>query len=164
MLTGCRRFRSRSVETRCLPSSAGTRAFSTITWSQSTLSCAGLRARLSTSSLRSRPPLTPLALSSDTSTTAPPAAPSKLGDRQVDLQVSDQAELMKVLFPKAHAVQWVGNVPAVPERLASPYQTFRGFLSDEELTMMVKHVENPARVSPMHFIHACRQPSLTRPR
>lgn len=74
--------------------------------------------------------------------------PSKLGDRQVDLQVSDQAELMKVLFPKAHAVQWVGNVPAIPERLASPYQTFRGFLSEEELAMMAKHVENPARVSP----------------
>lgn len=73
--------------------------------------------------------------------------PSKLGDRQVDVHLSDQAGLMKVLFPKAHAVQWVGNVPAIPELAVSQYQTFRGFLSDEELTMMVKHVENPARVS-----------------
>lgn len=90
--------------------------------------------------------------------------PSKLGDRQVDLQVSDQAELMNVLFPKAHAVEWVGNVPAIPEKLASPYQTFRGFLSEEELTMMVKHVENPARVSSVRLIDAYRHLSLTRSR
>lgn len=90
--------------------------------------------------------------------------PSKLGDRQVDLQVSDQAELMRVLFPKAHAVEWVGNVPAIPERLASPYQTFRGFLSEEELTMMVKHVENPARVSSVRLIDSYRHLSLTRSR
>ena len=73
--------------------------------------------------------------------------PSKLGDRQVDVHLSDQAGLMKVLFPKAHAVEWVGNVPAVPEQTVSRYQTFRGFISDEELTMMLKHVENPSRVS-----------------
>ena len=73
--------------------------------------------------------------------------PSKLGDRQVDVHLSDQAGLMKALFPKAHAVQWIGNVPAIPERTVSQYQTFRGFISDEELTMMMKHVDNPARVS-----------------
>lgn len=79
--------------------------------------------------------------------------PSKLGDRQVDVHLSDQAGLMKMMFPKAHAVHWVGSVPAVPEKSISRYQTFRGFLSDEELTMMLKHVENPARVS--HVIEIC---------
>ncbi|SPO03764.1 uncharacterized protein DNG_06447 [Cephalotrichum gorgonifer] len=71
--------------------------------------------------------------------------PSKLGDRQVDVHLSDQTMLMKVMFPKAPAVHWLGNVPAIPEKTVSPYQSFRGFLSDEELTMMTKHVENPAR-------------------
>lgn len=70
--------------------------------------------------------------------------PSRLGDRLVDISMSNQKELMKALFPKANGVEWTDDEPIISKE---GMLSFRGFVTEEELTMLVKHVENPHRVS-----------------
>ena len=71
----------------------------------------------------------------------------KLGGRTAEVELSTQGALMKALFPKAKNVTWHGQVPEIrPE--TDPYLTgFIGFLTNEELVMMVKYAEQPQRVS-----------------
>ena len=72
----------------------------------------------------------------------------RLGDRHVDMEMSSQEALMKELFPKAKNVSWPGGNPTI-ERSEEPYSSgFRSFTTGEELVMMVKHAEQPHRVSP----------------
>lgn len=73
----------------------------------------------------------------------------RLGQRHVEIGLSSQDELMKELFPKAKNVQWNGGVPIVAERDPNDKfnSGFQGFISKEELVMLVKHVEAPQRVS-----------------
>jgi hypothetical protein len=75
--------------------------------------------------------------------------PSRIGDRPVDVTLSSQEELMRHMFPKVRAVRWERNMPVVVENaeMTEPYHAFSGFLTDEEITMMLKHTENPHRVS-----------------
>jgi hypothetical protein len=56
---------------------------------------------------------------------------------------------MKELFPKAKNVRWDGSRPIIiPTDPNDPYNSgFQGFISKEELVMVVKHVEAPQRVS-----------------
>ncbi|CAI4218316.1 unnamed protein product [Parascedosporium putredinis] len=68
--------------------------------------------------------------------------PSRLGDRLVDISMSNQKELMKALFPKANGVEWTDDEPIISKE---GMLSFRGFVTEEELTMLVKHVENPHR-------------------
>lgn len=72
---------------------------------------------------------------------------SRLGDRPVDVELSSQASLMKDLFPIARGVFWNGPQPTFkPKNKAEPWDNFKGFISTEEMTMLVKHVEVPHRV------------------
>jgi hypothetical protein len=74
----------------------------------------------------------------------------RLGQRHVEVELSSQAALMKELFPKAKNVEWHGAKPVItPKDPSDMYNSgFQGFVSKEELVMLVKHVEAPQRVSP----------------
>lgn len=73
----------------------------------------------------------------------------RLGQRHVEVELSGQEQLMADLFPKAKNVTWNGSHPVIQERdMSDPYNSgFQGFISKEELVMLVKHVEAPQRVS-----------------
>lgn len=74
--------------------------------------------------------------------------PTRLGDRPVEIQVSSQAALMQDLFPLASGVFWDGAKPMIQAPIpGQPWKTFKGFVTEEEMTMLVKHVEMPQRVS-----------------
>jgi hypothetical protein len=73
----------------------------------------------------------------------------RLGQRHIEMEVSSQEALMKDLFPKAKNVRWNGNEPYIlPTDPNDQYNSgFAGFISKEEMVMLVKHVEAPQRVS-----------------
>ncbi|KAH7309090.1 hypothetical protein B0I35DRAFT_360210 [Stachybotrys elegans] len=71
---------------------------------------------------------------------------SRLGDRPVEVELSSQASLMKDLFPLATGMRWDGATPEFkPFNHNEPWENFKGFISEEEMTMLVKHVEVPHR-------------------
>ncbi|KAH7176673.1 hypothetical protein EDB81DRAFT_773302 [Dactylonectria macrodidyma] len=71
---------------------------------------------------------------------------SRLGDRPVEVELSSQANLMKDLFPVARGIFWDGSQPSFkPRNRATPWENFKGFISTEEMTMLIKHVEVPHR-------------------
>lgn len=73
---------------------------------------------------------------------------SRLGDRPIEVELSSQGALMKDLFPSAKGVFWEGIRPTIkPFKPNEPWENFKGFINDEEMTMLVKHVEVPQRVS-----------------
>jgi hypothetical protein len=75
----------------------------------------------------------------------------RIGTRIVTVEVSTQAMLMRDLFPRAKCVHWEGARPLI-HRNTDPYSTgFAGFVTSEETYGMVKHAENPARVSISRF-------------
>jgi len=70
----------------------------------------------------------------------------RLGNRPVVVELSSQGALMKSLFPQARGIFWNNAVPEVqPFRPAEPWENFKGFVSAEEMVMLVKHVEVPHR-------------------
>ena len=72
----------------------------------------------------------------------------RLGNRFVDVELASQSSLMRDLFPLATGVSWYGAVPNVaPFNHVHKYQNFKGFVHEEEMIMLVKHVEVPHRVS-----------------
>ncbi|KAL2198807.1 hypothetical protein P885DRAFT_67949 [Corynascus similis CBS 632.67] len=72
--------------------------------------------------------------------------PSRLGDRPVEVQLSSQAALMRDLFPLAAGVWWDNAKPVIQAPIdGQPWKTFKGFVTEEEMTMLVKHVEIPQR-------------------
>jgi hypothetical protein len=73
----------------------------------------------------------------------------RLGQRHVEVELSSQEQLMKDLFPKAKNVKWHGSKPEIiPRDPKDKFNSgFQGFVSREELVMLVKHVESPQRVS-----------------
>lgn len=55
---------------------------------------------------------------------------------------------MADLFPLAKGIEWKNITPHLKERNPDePWNDFKGFVSEEEMTMLVKHVEVPQRVS-----------------
>ncbi|KAJ4018010.1 hypothetical protein NW752_001920 [Fusarium irregulare] len=71
---------------------------------------------------------------------------SRLGERPVEVELSSQAALMQELFPLARGVFWDGANPQVlPTNNNEPWVNFKGFISPEEMVMLVKHVEVPHR-------------------
>ncbi|GKT46066.1 uncharacterized protein ColSpa_06247 [Colletotrichum spaethianum] len=71
---------------------------------------------------------------------------TRIGQRPVDIELSSQAALMKDLFPSAKGVFWAGTNPQIlPNNDEEPWGNFKGFVSNEEMTMLVKHVEVPHR-------------------
>ncbi|KPM35669.1 hypothetical protein AK830_g10901 [Neonectria ditissima] len=80
---------------------------------------------------------------------------SRLGERPIEVELSSQGSLMKDLFPLARGVFWDGPNPKFqPFNQKEPWENFKGFISTEEMTMLVKHVEVPHR-SP--FSRECPQ-------
>jgi len=74
----------------------------------------------------------------------------RLGQRHVEIELSDQGSLMRDLFPKAKNVAWSrdGRPTIIPREPNDKYNSgFQGFITREELVMLVKHVEAPQRVS-----------------
>lgn len=72
----------------------------------------------------------------------------RIGERQVSIELSGQASLMKDLFPHAFGIVWDGVKPEFkPVNEDEPWENFKGFVSEEEMIMLVKHVEVPHRVS-----------------
>ncbi|KAL2069036.1 hypothetical protein VTL71DRAFT_15374 [Oculimacula yallundae] len=71
----------------------------------------------------------------------------RLGQRHVEVELSSQEQLMHDLFPKAKNVTWHGSRPVIaPRDFNDKYNSgFQGFISKEELVMLVKHVEAPQR-------------------
>ncbi|KAG5925887.1 hypothetical protein E4U42_003842 [Claviceps africana] len=71
---------------------------------------------------------------------------SRVGDRPVDVELSSQESLMRDLFPLARGVVWDGVTPKFkPFDHDQPWENFKGFVSEEEMVMLVKHVEVPSR-------------------
>ncbi|KAM0415730.1 hypothetical protein ACHAPT_013315 [Fusarium lateritium] len=71
---------------------------------------------------------------------------SRIGDRQIEVELSSQAALMRELFPLARGVFWDGATPHIlPPCPREPWDNFKGFISCEEMVMLVKHVEVPHR-------------------
>lgn len=71
----------------------------------------------------------------------------RIGDRIVSVHLSSQEELMKEVFPRAKCVRWQGQHPTevAPE---FPFNSgFQGFITAEEMHMVVKFANNPNRVS-----------------
>ncbi|KAK3372400.1 hypothetical protein B0H63DRAFT_496912 [Podospora didyma] len=80
---------------------------------------------------------------------------ARLGERPVEIELSSQSALMKDLFPLAFGVFWDGPQPVVQPKIAGePWNHFKGFVTEEEMIMLVKHVEIPSR-SP--FSRECPQ-------
>lgn len=78
---------------------------------------------------------------------------SRLGDRPVEVELSSQESLMKDLFPLAKGIAWNGVSPQFkPFSAKEPWENFKGFVSEEEMIMLVKHVEVPHRVSLLNLI------------
>ena len=74
----------------------------------------------------------------------------RLGQRHVELEVVSQATFMRELFPKARNVRWIGARPEiypVEETDRKWNSGFKGFCTNEEMVMLLKHVETPQRVS-----------------
>ncbi|KAK3298154.1 uncharacterized protein B0H64DRAFT_414995 [Chaetomium fimeti] len=72
--------------------------------------------------------------------------PSRLGERPIELLLSSQAALMMDLFPLAAGVWWDNAKPVIQAPIdGQPWKTFKGFVTEEEMTMLVKHVEIPQR-------------------
>ena len=84
----------------------------------------------------------------------------RLGDRPVEVELSSQAALMKDLFPLASGVFWNGSQPQIQPRIEKePWNNFKGFITEEEMTMLVKHVEIPQRVSDLYSRWRGNRPS-----
>ena len=81
----------------------------------------------------------------------------RLGQRHVEVELSSQEHLMKDLFPKAKNVKWIGSKPIILSTNENDTfnSGFQGFVSREELVMLVKHVESPQRVSSVLYIFRC---------
>ncbi|SZF00782.1 unnamed protein product [Blumeria hordei] len=71
----------------------------------------------------------------------------KIGQRRVEVELSSQESLMADLFPKAKNVKWNGSIPTIqPRDTRNNFNSgFQGFISKEELIMLIKHVEVPLR-------------------
>jgi hypothetical protein len=79
----------------------------------------------------------------------------RIGDRDIQVEVSTQEALMSALFPYAANVEWCGSTPRVLDMdpnhsSGAPGRTFTGFLGSEELAMLAKNAVEPVRVS-LHF-------------
>ncbi|KAK8067832.1 hypothetical protein PG996_006944, partial [Apiospora saccharicola] len=70
----------------------------------------------------------------------------RLGDRPVRMYLSSPSRLMRALFPVARGLDWYGYIPHIhPYNPHDAYQNFSVFISDEELSMVAKHAEEPRR-------------------
>lgn len=72
----------------------------------------------------------------------------KMGGRDIKAEVASPEQLMVALFPHATDVEWSGFTPRIiSSNDGAASSSFNGFCSSEELAMMAKNAEDPARVS-----------------
>lgn len=71
----------------------------------------------------------------------------RINDRVVDVATSSQSDLLKDLFPKAKNVTWEGGMPVIQEAKELYNTGFKTFVSAEEMGLLVRHAEQPHRVS-----------------
>ena len=74
----------------------------------------------------------------------------KMGQRNVEVSISSQGELMKDIFPRAKCIHWDNDDNGAPKLVPNRdvYSSgFNGFLTQEETSCMERHAENPQRVS-----------------
>ena len=90
---------------------------------------------------------TPDARASSNSLNLRPRHMFRINDRVVDVVTSSQAELLRELFPKAKSVSWEGGVPTIQEAKELYNTGFKTFVSAEEMGLLVRHAEQPHRVS-----------------
>ncbi|KAK0665819.1 hypothetical protein QBC41DRAFT_231948 [Cercophora samala] len=70
----------------------------------------------------------------------------RLGDRPIEMTMSSQTELMEALFPWCRGVRFYqGRVDMLPFDKENPWNVFRGFVTEEEMNLVIKHVEVPSR-------------------
>ncbi|KAI9737921.1 MAG: hypothetical protein M1834_009291 [Cirrosporium novae-zelandiae] len=67
----------------------------------------------------------------------------RLGMRHVEMEMSDQAALMCALFPRAKNVDWQGGEPQISHSIGPYNSGFKGYVTNEELVMVLKHAESP---------------------
>lgn len=84
-------------------------------------------------------------------------------DRIVTVEVSSQDFLLKELFPRAKNVLWSNGNPIV-EVIDEPFNSgFKGFVTGEEMVMLVRHAEQPHRVSAIQYIlTSCQASEISR--
>lgn len=81
-----------------------------------------------------------------------PAVFPKLGDRRIDIELSSQDELLKVLFPRAKCITWTNGRPVLMPN-DDPYSVgFQSFLTAEEIFCMIRNAEMPKRVSYLNLL------------
>ena len=74
--------------------------------------------------------------------------PLRIGTRLVSVELSNQGQMMSSIFPRARYVDWDPATGAPQVRaVASDREGFRGFFTVEEISSVVRHAENPHRVS-----------------
>ncbi|TGZ82458.1 hypothetical protein EX30DRAFT_394753 [Ascodesmis nigricans] len=66
-----------------------------------------------------------------------------LGNRHLTLEVVDQSELMKDIFPRAKGIVWEGVTPR--KEFKADYDTKVEIVNREELTQIVNHAKTPHR-------------------
>ncbi|KAI1495808.1 hypothetical protein F5X99DRAFT_402332 [Biscogniauxia marginata] len=71
----------------------------------------------------------------------------RIGTRHVEVEVSSQTQLMKALFPIARGVIWGGTRPQIQRGSQFPWENFKSFFTEEEISMLWKHVDCPQRSS-----------------
>lgn len=72
-----------------------------------------------------------------------------LGSRHLTLEVVDQSELMKDIFPRAKGIVWEGITPK--KGIQGDYDTRVEIVNREELTQIVNHAKTPHRVRFCHY-------------
>lgn len=88
-----------------------------------------------------------------------PGRGMKLGTRNAELELSDQAELMEAVFPRARLVKFdpMNGAPTILDPSLDPSWStgFRGYFTLEEIHGVTRYTELPSRVSllPSNFYH-----------
>lgn len=78
--------------------------------------------------------------------------PGILRNMFLRMHAANHGQLMEELFIRAKNVRWVGNKAIIEPSADDNDPGFAGFVTREELAMMVKHAEVPYRVS-CRFCH-----------
>ncbi|KAH8431598.1 uncharacterized protein LDX57_009256 [Aspergillus melleus] len=71
--------------------------------------------------------------------------PPRLGNRHVDVELSNQDALLKDLFPRAKCVVWENGLPIAMSNTDPCSTGFAGFLTSEEIVGAIRHAEIPHR-------------------
>ncbi|KAF9884757.1 hypothetical protein FE257_001247 [Aspergillus nanangensis] len=69
----------------------------------------------------------------------------RLGNRHVDVELSDQDELLKDLFPRAKCAVWRNGIPHALANTDHYSTGFNGFFTSEEIVGAIRHAELPHR-------------------